>query len=321
MADSTPSRSGQRGTTARLIWPRPSLAGCIFAAIERDTRGVELGESERFNHFPSTPFCTLHWLLEGRGYLISRPEHVHAPVTGAPIPRFSFYGPQHGSRHSWNPGPVHFLTLIIYPEAFASLTGVDLMAHIDHMVPAEQILPDAMRLGTAACLRSGDIDADGTAADGTALFHALEERFDLWWRAARPDRQAVTIWLRDWSTSLAARAATTGVGRGVRQMQRRVKSWTGQSVRDLRAFGSTEQLFAQFGARKIREDIDWARLAADTGFADQSHMTRRVRRNTGFSPERFRQLIERDETFWFYRLLGERYWSVAAAAEFVSEDH
>lgn len=301
-------------TKARLLWPRQSLAGCIFAAIERDTRGVELSEGQRFNHFPSTPFCTLHWLLDGQGHTISGPEQVVAPVTGAPIPRFSFFGPQHGSRHSWNPGQVRFLTLIIYPEAFAALTAIDLPAQINRMAPAEEVLPETMLAPLSECLQS-----ESATTNCSTLFHALEEHFDIWWRAARPERHAATIWLRDWRMSLIARAATTSAGRSIRQIQRRVKSWTGQSVRELQAFGSTERLFAHFGARKMREDVDWARLAAASGFADQSHMTRQVRRNTGFTPAQFRDLVERDETFWFYRLLGERYWSVAAAAELLEE--
>jgi AraC-like DNA-binding protein len=50
-----------------------------------------------------------------------------------------------------------------------------------------------------------------------------------------------------------------------------------------------------------------AQLAADAGFADQSHMTRHVRRETGFTPEQLRELIETDETFWCYRLVAERF--------------
>jgi AraC-like DNA-binding protein len=310
MAETYRTEASPRETEAQLLWPRQSLAGCIFCAIVRDTRGIELSEGQRFNHFPSTPFCTLHWLLDGQGHTISSPEHVVAPVTGAPIPRFSFFGPQQGPSHTWNPGQVRFLTLIIYPEAFALLTGVDLAAQLNRMAPAEQVLPETM-LGQLGQF----LHPQNAATDCPALFHAVEEHFDTWWRAARPDRHAVTIWLRDWTMSLAARAATSGAGRSVRQVQRRVKSWTGHSIRELQAFGSTETLFAHFGARKIREDIDWARLAAASGFADQSHMTRHVRRRTGFTPAQFGDLVERDETFWFYRLLGERYWSRAAAAE------
>ena len=43
------------------------------------------------------------------------------------------------------------------------------------------------------------------------------------------------------------------------------------------------------------------------GFADQSHMGRAVRRATGFSPARLNRMIESEESFWCYRLLGQRF--------------
>lgn len=315
MAGSTQTRIGPSETTARLLWPRRSLAGCIFAAIVRDTRGVELNEIQRFNHFPATPLCTLHWLLEGQGHLITRPEHALAPITGPLFPRFAFFGPQSGPWHAWSPGQVHLLTLVVWPEAFTAMTGVDMTAQVGRMAPAEEVLPEAMLAGISELLQSNH------AEDCTMLFHALEERFDVWWRMARSDRHAAAIWLKDWRMSLAARAATAGVGRGVRQIQRRMKSWTGQTDRELQALEGTESLFARFGSRWTRENINWAQVAVDCGFADQSHMTRRVRRDTGFTPEQLRKLIEHDEAFWCYRLLGEQYWSLAAAAETATEEH
>lgn len=43
-------------------------------------------------------------------------------------------------------------------------------------------------------------------------------------------------------------------------------------------------------------------LADASGYADQSHLCREVRRVTGFSPEELYRRIQEDEGFWSYRL-------------------
>jgi AraC-like DNA-binding protein len=52
-------------------------------------------------------------------------------------------------------------------------------------------------------------------------------------------------------------------------------------------------------------DIDWAALAAASGFADQGHMIKRLRQHTGFTPEQLRRVTPNDESLWAYRLLGQ----------------
>ena len=56
-----------------------------------------------------------------------------------------------------------------------------------------------------------------------------------------------------------------------------------------------------------RPDEPLAMLAGDAGYSDQSHMGRAVRRATGFSPARLNRMIESEESFWCYRLLGQRF--------------
>ena len=50
-----------------------------------------------------------------------------------------------------------------------------------------------------------------------------------------------------------------------------------------------------------------AGIASDVGFSDQSDMGRDVKRIIGISPSTINKLIDTDESFWFYRLIGERY--------------
>jgi AraC-like DNA-binding protein len=88
-----------------------------------------------------------------------------------------------------------------------------------------------------------------------------------------------------------------------RHVERRIKSFSGRSLREWQAIVRTEGLF--FAARDLHEagqPFDWAALALDEGFADQAHMTRTVRRITGFTPTEFARRFIEDESFWLYRL-------------------
>jgi len=112
-------------------------------------------------------------------------------------------------------------------------------------------------------------------------------------------------WVKDWSRSLALRAAQTDLGRSTRQVARRVRSWTGASQRDLRGLGHIEQLYARLHDAMENGDVDWTGLAAESGFADQAHMIRQMRRYTGFTPEHLRESAGNNEAFWCYRLLRQ----------------
>ena len=50
---------------SKLFLPPPVLAGCIFAAVYRDTRGAELSERDRVNHFPSSPLVSVTYVIHG----------------------------------------------------------------------------------------------------------------------------------------------------------------------------------------------------------------------------------------------------------------
>jgi len=82
-----------------------------------------------------------------------------------------------------------------------------------------------------------------------------------------------------------------------------MKRWTGQSGRALRAFAQLEDLHS---LRMREPNTAMAEIAAEAEFSDQSHMGRAVKKATGFSPGKLNRLIDTSESFWCYRLLGER---------------
>jgi len=104
--------------------------------------------------------------------------------------------------------------------------------------------------------------------------------------------------------SLATRAAHSAAGASVRQLQRRMRDWTGQSQRDLQLFSRVETAFLHRLHQASGPEASLAAAAAEAGYADQSHMGREIRRVTGLSPARFEERMATDEAFWYYRLIA-----------------
>ena len=286
-------------TTSRIVWPRPALADCVYCTILRDTRGVALDQDQRFNFFPASPFCSVTWMFEGDLYGIDDPDQMEHPWTGTKIPDLAFSGAQLKPSVSWNSGEVHMLVMVFYPDAFSAMTGLDLSQFAGRAVAAEQVLPLSI---LAPCRNVFDaVPGDGIERG----LSALENELELLWAGTRPAGSRPTRRLTDWSRGLASRAAFNGLGRSTRQIARRVKSWTGVSQRDLQGIGQAEQLYRKLHEAIENGGVDWAELADAAGFADQPHMIRQIRRNSGFSPEQLRQRAGTDEAFWGYRLLGE----------------
>ena len=211
----------------------------------------------------------------------------------------AFAGAQLRPPVSWNPGETYAITIAFYPDAFSAMTGLDLSPFTGLIVPAEEVLPKLILEPCCAAF-------DAVLREGSVRgFSALEDRIETMWVGMRPAGTRPMKWTKDWSRSLVVRAARAGPGRSTRQIARRVKSWTGVSERDLQGLGHSEQLYAKLHEALQKGDVDWAGLAAVSGFADQAHMIRRMRRHTGFTPEQLRQSASSDEAFWGYRLLGQ----------------
>jgi AraC-like DNA-binding protein len=283
---------------AQVFWPRVTLAGCLFGAFVRDTRNYPLKPEQRFNHFAATPFCGVTWFFEGQSHMLDWPNGADNPASEAPLPPVVFHGPQRQPTSSWNPGPVHAMTLAFYPDAIAALTGLDVSTMRDRIVPVDTVLSGPLLALCNSIRRPGLIEE---------RYRRIEDGLEPLWQQARPQGHAVSHRLADWSLSLAIRAATSGTGRSIRQMERRIKSWAGQPHRDIQGNARAFHIFATATAHRHNPAMTLAQLAADTGYADQSHMTRHVRRETGFTPEQLRALIELDEAFWAYRLAAERF--------------
>lgn len=263
--------------------------------MSRDTRDAVLSEEQRYNHFPASPACSIVWYFHGRGELLDPgcPARADSPRTAfGPI---TFGGPFTHPLISWNPGPMHAMLLLLMPDALALMTGIDPGAYINRAVPAEAVFDAAWMEMCKAVAAAPDDERRVQLIDAFLLPR---------WQQARPDAASPTRFLSDWSLSLVSRAANSGWGRSLRQMERRIKQWTGQPLRELRGLGRSEQAFFDAVVAGKSGAVNWSDVANNTGYADQSHLCRQTRRITGFPPEELRRRIFADETFWAYRLWG-----------------
>ncbi len=79
----------------------------------------------------------------------------------------------------------------------------------------------------------------------------------------------------------------------------RCKQLTGQSQRDLELYARIEAAVEH----AARHDQDLATLAARSGYSDQSHLGRELKRVTGLPARQLRERMMQEEAFWLYRLL------------------
>jgi AraC-like DNA-binding protein len=278
------------------LWlPRAGLAACVRAVMCRDTRGVALRDDQRYNHVPATPVCCIAWYFSGRSELLEPGYAADADSPRTPYGSMVFCGPFTRPSINWNPGPVHAMFLLLLPDALAALTGIDPGAYLDRVVPVEEVFDDAW---LEMCRQVMAV------ADEERGVERIEAFLQPLWQQARPDQTLAGRIYADWSHSLALRAATSGWGRSLRQVERRIKQWTGQPLRELRGFSRSEQAFFEAVVAGKSGAVNWSEVAGNNGYADQSHFCRQARRITGFAPEELRRRIFTEESFWSYRLWG-----------------
>ncbi len=280
-----------RPDSARL-WLAPlSLAGCVRAVLLRDTRGQDLQGAQLDNYFPATPLVTVLWFLQGGGDWLPSPGFSTPAVDHQSQP-LMFGGPFLQPTHTRSHGPVQTLQLLMLPDAFGELTGVDPGDYLNRMVDASRVLPTSWLTWANALAALPD--------DGSRLA-SIEAFLVPQWARVAPQRPGGDRYAQ-WAQALAVRAATSAAGRSVRQIERRVKAWVGLPMRELRAVSRAENAFLAVAAAHPLPSVNWADIAADNAYADQSHLCRETRRLTGFSPEDLRRRILIEEAFWSYRL-------------------
>ena len=274
-------------TSARLLAPRLSLASCVRAYVTRSTIGCTLLDDEaRHNRYPATPFCSICWQLHGSTRLVEQGTPAeHAMEVGQAV----LVGPQSGPTVTCNPGPTAFFIVMFFPEALHALTGVNVAELVDRVCLADDVLSAEWNALPAALL---------AAADDEARVAALEAFLTPRWEALRRSGDVPTSVMGDYVRRLGAQAAAAGWGRGPRIVERRIRAWAGLPMRTLQRLGRAEHAF--FAARDSSTALGY--IAADNGYADQSHMTREAKAITGLSPTELKHALEQHESYWIYRI-------------------
>jgi AraC-like DNA-binding protein len=279
-----------KDTKSLLLYPPKQLAGCIAAGIFRDTRNTSLSDMDRFNYFPASPLISVTYVIDGEIRLVGKADSLDDAKQAIPIAPQSITLPCSQPIISWSPAPVTALTLAFYPDAWQKL-GYDLEADI---VPAD--------LASALSCFHACLNPDRCWAE-------FGQSFSPHWNKARnvsgSPHWAGSDRLADWSRyHLGRLSLVSAAGRSIRTIERQIKRMSGQTKQSLNFYSAIEDLHK---LTVISPENSLADIAVEAGFSDQSHMGRAVRRATGFSPAKLNQLIETEEPFWCYRLLGERF--------------
>ena len=191
------------------LWlPRASLSACLRGVMVRSTVGAELDDTQRLNHFPATPLCSLSWWFTGCSLMLepSRPGQMGQPTDPkrALAGPWVFSGPHMRPMSSWCPGPVHGMMAMFLPDALHALTGLEPAQFTDQLVDAATVLPPDW---LAMCQQVQE------AADDTQRMALLEDFLDARWQQCRPERPMQAHRYGDWVTGLAQRAAVSAPGR------------------------------------------------------------------------------------------------------------
>lgn len=277
-----------------LRLPPASLQGALVALVARDTSALSLTSAQRLSHFPASPLVTISWFRGMEAGLIEQGDH--GPGWRAFGASVVVSGTMSRPTVSWAPTTGSGYMACFNADAAHALFEIDLAAVQDRFVPVDQAIGPRFAPLWDALLASGDADLPGVLENHLAQrWQALQGR-----ASAQPSLRQLG---RNLVERLAWQAQEWGRIHSPRHVERRIKSFSGRSLREWQSLVRTEGLF--FAARDRHEagqPFDWAALAQDEEFADQAHMSRTAKRITGFSPSEFAERFVDDESFWMYRL-------------------
>lgn len=272
--------------------------GCdaIVAVVSRDTSGVTLSDAQRLSHFPASPLICLSWYnTRGIGTIAGQKKGIAWRQFDENI---LFSGSQSTPTVSWSSGGVRGGMMYFTVSTAQQLFNIDVTAIQDRSVCARQLL------GATWWDMLDQLEA---SKDDATMLDIIKHHVLPRWSSTHHTSnsvQGVRYAGRRWVDGLVAKAMLWQSSRSLRQVERRVKAISGRSLREWQVLVSTEKAF--FEAAKDDPDtlncLDWAALALDAGFADQAHLSRAVKRITGFPPAEFARRFVEDESLWIYRL-------------------
>ncbi|QEK90909.1 AraC family transcriptional regulator [Achromobacter insolitus] len=280
---------------SRLHVAPSGLQGAIAAILWRDTRGSNLSDAQRLTHLPASPMVSLAWFQDVDAGRIEQTETgpkwrpLRSPIV--------LSGSHSNPSVCWAPAGGRTGMICFHAGAAQALFKIDLSAIQDVTVDARDLLDDSWH-----ALFESILAADSDAASLAAIERHILPR----WRSSGHSGSAFASLCgagRQWVKRLTWLAYDWRRSNSARHVERRIKAYSGRSLREWQSLVKTEGLF--FNARGKFEaggSLDWAAIAYEEGFADQAHLSRAVKRITGFSPCEFARRFAEDESFWVYRV-------------------
>jgi len=235
----------------------------------------------QLNRFPAMVYCSLNFFTEGAAALPGDDGELRA------MSDLIVSGPRTRPIASLTLAPLRTVGIVLYPDAFALLTGLAPAALQDRNDPAHRLLDDTWADWPQA-LRA--------CADDAAQAAWIEARLGERWRAVRGR------WDAELGASLRSIAASAPeLGVGARQTQRQYRARVGLSPAQARRLQRMNA--AVYALRDPHAPArSLADLAAELGYADQAHMARELRELAFLPPSRLEAHIETDPEYWPYRL-------------------
>jgi AraC-like DNA-binding protein len=276
-----------RSPTTCIGLPSTGAGAFVRAFIRRDTRGCHLAGDQLLNRFPASLHCTITWFLEGEVDQVScggQPQHGR-------LPRCAVNGCQTHPVTSRSCGDVHAFMAVFYPDAFHALFGIDLALLQNRSTDARQVLPpDGLELIDAVFEACSD-DERQHLVERFVLAHGQAATMTKWMRIRRmADRMTLTL-------------ASAMLGVGPRQLQRLALREAGVNLQTLIRLSRGERGFLSAQRQQLSgKPVSWADHAIASDYADQSHMARECKTQTGRTPAQLARDVQREEADWIYRL-------------------
>ncbi|MCC5857339.1 MAG: AraC family transcriptional regulator [Ectothiorhodospiraceae bacterium] len=255
--------------------------------------------------FPSSASATLTLVLAGKaGFRDSGVGIVR------PLPPAFISGPQTGPGLLVTSGGFRCLIVVFAPGCWHGLI---------QGVPVS-LLNARQDVGTLGCGWLRALPEQLTAAPRQSMWEILEAAMRRWLdggavrQGAACFSRADTGWIRDALLRTDPGSAAKAYGLSLRQVERRFIRQFGLSPKVYQRLARTALLITRLGLRP--EGAGLAGLAMELGYADQSHLSRDLKRFTGVQPGRLRGLLEKDSEYWAYRVLPRALASGARMSRF-----
>jgi AraC-like DNA-binding protein len=284
--------SSLRSPAARLFQPAVEVSPFLRGFILRDTRGCALHGDGLLNRFPASAHCVLTWFLEGEAELLSNGGGQRGQVMSGCV----LSGCQTHPVVSRNRGDTHGFMAMFYPDAFQALFGVDLALLQDRFVPAHAVLPAHGRELVDAVFAAASNAARQALVEGCVIEHAQREH-------AQHRKLPAWLRIRRMGSRITLGMASSMLGIGPRQLQRLAPCEAGAKLQTLIRLRRGERSFLAAQRRHLAgQPHDWADHALDCDYADQSHLTRDCKAQTGRTPAQLARDAVHEEADWVYRL-------------------